>query len=667
MKNLTNKIIVSFLFTILSVLTFSTLNGEETKFRDQAWRFGLNAGLQFNSVSLGYQNLHEPFPNFSSNAGRLKDNSDGKGMGLYGGIVIDYLSDSWWGIQIRNSYDVRDALVKDTTTGPPSGRLKGVAFDTYMNYLSWELLFRVDQKLIPNLGIFFGPIFAINIHGTYDYKADMDGPVTEKGVKVQNRNDVPYGITGGLAYDIELSRKTRTSFYLTPFAEASWIVNQKKSDYYPEQNSVTDVWSTLSLRFGIRASWELRNPKEPRLVEERIVYVPTPQKVADPGKRVLVIMPTDNTIYSKSVNGYFPIHPYVFFEKGSQEIPSRYVMLSKTDAQNFKETDLENFRKNDMTVKEMNVNQLMVTYYNVLNIYGDRMRNNPNEQLTLRGCDPVEKDGEAYANKVKTYLVNNFGIDPNRIKIIVEPPQKISGSALTDPAFSSMIDDENRRVVFVFSNQDMYKPVPYTIREESSIDNDMIFSINDNVKFKNWTIAITGENKTMNFGPFKSNWERINPTPLMRGLDEGKFNAKVNINLQDGKQVSEDVDFKLYKERELKNASRYLMIFDYNKSDPVMVYETKIRKEIVPGMNTGNRVIVHGHTDIIGNEEGNQKLSQERADQAKKIIDNQLGRDNKKIDVQALGTGQSIMQYTFDNQYPEGRMYNRNVFVEVIK
>jgi len=84
-------------------------------------------------------------------------------------------------------------------------------------------------------------------------------------------------------------------------------------------------------------------------------------------------------------------------------------------------------------------------------------------------------------------------------------------------------------------------------------------------------------------------------------------------------------------------------------------------------MNVGNTVIIHGHTDIIGNVAGNQKLSQERADQAKKIVDDELGKENKKIDVQSIGIGQTIMQYTFDNGTPEGRMYNRNVFIEIIQ
>ncbi len=671
MKNLTKKITVSLLFAFFTVLIFSSLNAQETKFRDQAWRYGVNLGLNYNSASLGYQYLHAvdalgikaDFDKGTDN----RDMSNGKGFGPYGGLFIEYLSTSWWGIQVRGSWDTRDALVKDIYPTP------NTEFNTKMSYLSFEPALRIDQHLIPNLSITAGGLIAVNMHGTYDWKT-TDGSISKDGsnlavdnnVKISDRNVASLGITGGLAYDIELSRSGNNSIYLSPFADYSWIASQRKAPN-KIQNSANDVWSTNTFRVGLRLSFESRYPTEQK-VTEVIIYreSPKPVVIVKEGKKVSMITPYNNTVTTKNVNGYFPVHPYVFFDKGSNDIPSRYTILTKESATSFQESDLENFRKGDMTVKETNINQLMVTYYNVLNIFGDRMRKNPNEKLSLRGCDPQEKDGEACAQQVKNYLVNNYGIDANRISIIVEPPKKLSGSALTDPSFANLIDEENRRVVFVFSNQDMYKPLPYTIRDESSIDNDMIFSINDDVRFKSWNISITGENKNMDFGPFKYNRERINPTPLMRGIDNGKFNAKVMITMQDGKQVTENFDITLFKEKELKNATRYLMIFDYNKSDAVKSYENKIRKEITPGMNVTNSVIIHGHTDIIGNEEGNQKLSQERADEAKSIVDDQLGKENKKINVQAIGTGQTSSQYTFDNKYPEGRMYNRNVFIETI-
>ncbi len=109
------------------------------------------------------------------------------------------------------------------------------------------------------------------------------------------------------------------------------------------------------------------------------------------------------------------------------------------------------------------------------------------------------------------------------------------------------------------------------------------------------------------------------------------------------------------------------MLFDYNSNDAVRTYENKIQREIAPAIVTNGNVIVHGHTDNIGTEEGNQKLSQERADEVKKIIDNQLTKENRKANIKAIGVGQDIVQYSFNNRYPEGRMYNRNIFVEVLK
>jgi outer membrane protein OmpA-like peptidoglycan-associated protein len=674
MKKFTNKAIVSFVLTILvGLILFGTSNAQDTKFRDQAWRYGLNLGLNYNSASLGWQYLYQDaksqtrtLADFEKPKDKTKDNSNGIGFGPYGGLFIEYLSTSWWGIQFRASWDSRDALVKDIYPMQQSHPTANTEFTTRMSYLSFEPAIRIDQHLVPGLSLTAGPLVAVNIHGTFDYKRDTVGAVKETNLKVPDRPVASLGITGGLAYDFELSHGNNTSMYLSPFADYSWIAAQRKSVVTSSQNSSNDIWSTQTFRVGVRLSWENRNPPEER-VTEVTVYVPQKVTEAPQGKKVFLVMPASNTIVTKNINGYFPILPYVFFEKGNQEIPSRYIQLSNTDAQNFNETDLGNFMKGDMTVKETNVNQLMITYYNNMNIFGDRMRKNPNEKLVLRGCDPDRINGQIYANKVKSYLVDNFGIDAGRITIIVEDPKKPSGSIYTDPAFNNQIDQENRRVAFVFTNPEMMKPVPYTIRDDSSIDNDMIFTIGDKVPFKSWDITITGEGKTMHFGPFVNNTERVNPAELMRFLETGTYNAKVVITEQYGKQSEENVNFTLYKAKETKNASRYLMLFDYDKSDAIITYESKIRKEITPGMKVGNKVIIHGHTDIIGNEAGNQKLSQERADQAKRIIDDQLGKENKKVDVQAVGIGQSIVQYTFDNKLPEGRMYDRNVFVEIIQ
>jgi outer membrane protein OmpA-like peptidoglycan-associated protein len=648
MKNFTKQIMVSFLFTFfVALICFSTLNAQDTKFRDQAWRYGLNAGLQINGACLGWQQLHGLDANFHAPESDI-DQVDGTGMGIYGGLFGEYLSESWWGFQLRLSYDTRNALVEDIT------RIPIPSFDTKSSYLSLEPLFRLDQPFIPNLNFYIGPFLSANLGGTYIYKPDKDKSATEPEVDIAKFNSIAYGLEGGIAYDIKFKDiNNKSAMYLSPFVDCSWLFNQKEGDNDPNQNSISDIWSTISYRFGVRFSVDYR---------EDAKEWPLPEP-----KKAFLEIPYENTIYTKNVKGYFPIHPYIFFEKGNLEIPARYTMLTKSEAQNFNQDDLGDFMKGDLTTKETNIDQLMRTYYNVMNIYADRMKKNPNEKLTLSGSDPDEINGGVYANKVKSYLVDVFGIDPDRITIEVAPPQKPSGSALTDPTFAGMINDENRRVVFVFSNPDMLKPLPYTIRDESSIDNDLIFTIGKDVPYNSWDVTITGENKTLYFGPFAYRSERINPAEMMRFLESGKYNAQVVITDKAGNKTEENISFNLVKDKELKNASRYLMIFEYNSSDPVKSYEKVIRNEITPGIKPGAKVVIQGHTDIIGNVAGNLKLSQDRADEAKAIIVDQLALEKKTISVKAYGFGQSKMQYTFDNRYPEGRMYNRNIFVEVIE
>ncbi|MBR9976145.1 MAG: OmpA family protein [Bacteroidetes bacterium] len=646
----------SAIIAVVLLLVGNDLTAQEAPFRLRALRWGGSLGLNFNKASLGYQHLHEPFPNFDKpNTDNEKVN--GSGEGIYAGVLVEYLSPSWWGVQIRASYEMRDATVQDIYATPQT------EFITRMAYLSFEPALRIDQHLIPNLSFTAGPLIAANLTGTYDFKANADGPVTNSDLGVPDRSVVSLGASFGAAYDVEILRGHNTSVFLSPFFDYSWIAAQRKAITTDTQNSVQDIWSTQTYRVGIRVSWESRKP-----VEETVYVPPVPRAATAPSEnRFYAILPDGNMLVHKTVEGYFPVHPYIFFDKESQEIPARYTQLTNAEARQFSTDDFGNYVKGEYSSKQTNINQLMKVYYNLLNIYGDRMRKNPSTQLTLRSSDPEDREALVAANKVKSYLVNTFGISANRITIDVDKPWAPSGSASSNPEHAAMIADENRRVQFVFSNPAMYDAIPYTITDESPFENDMVFNIEREVRMKSWKVSITGENRVLNAGPFRARTATIDLSSLLGELREGDFKAAVIIALQDGREVTEYLDFKVYRGSDTKNASRYLMIFDYNESKAVRVYENRLREEIVKGMVSGNSVYIHGHSDVIGSEEENQTLSQSRADEVKIIVDDELRRTKKDVKVVAVGIGQQKMQYTFDNRYPEGRMYNRNVFVEVIK
>ena len=105
----------------------------------------------------------------------------------------------------------------------------------------------------------------------------------------------------------------------------------------------------------------------------------------------------------------------MFFDLGSTEIPERYVLISKSKVNDFKEDQLEQFKPPKLSGRS---NREMIVYYNILNILGDRLGKYPNSSITLVGSsENGPQEGRIMANSVKSYLVDVFGINTSRIAI----------------------------------------------------------------------------------------------------------------------------------------------------------------------------------------------------------------------------------------------------------
>ena len=88
---------------------------------------------------------------------------------------------------------------------------------------------------------------------------------------------------------------------------------------------------------------------------------------------------------------------------------------------------------------------------------------------------------------------------------------------------------------------------------------------------------------------------------------------------------------------------------------------------VSPLISDGSTVIIHGHTDIIGDDQYNQNLSVDRAQQTQKIIEHalsQLGRTGVKFET--FGFGEEASHSPFENNLPEERFYNRTVIIDII-
>src|SRR5687768_7159156 len=102
------------------------------------WRAGVSAGISYNFLGLGQQYLE---PSGAPNFVPLVTN-DGTGIGPYASLFGEYVSRSWWGTQLRISYDVRSGMANDPST--PLDK----TFTTRMSYISIEPLLRIDPGVV---------------------------------------------------------------------------------------------------------------------------------------------------------------------------------------------------------------------------------------------------------------------------------------------------------------------------------------------------------------------------------------------------------------------------------------------------------------------------------------------------------------------------------------
>jgi outer membrane protein OmpA-like peptidoglycan-associated protein len=137
---------------------------------------------------------------------------------------------------------------------------------------------------------------------------------------------------------------------------------------------------------------------------------------------------------------------------------------------------------------------------------------------------------------------------------------------------------------------------------------------------------------------------------------------------KDGLSVKKDSSIYLASEQEtVGKALRYSILFDFDKAKTIEAYNKFLTDVVSPQITDGSTVIIHGHTDVIGEEEHNRTLSGNRATQTQEILAGALakaGRNNVKFET--FGFGEDLGRSPFENSLPEERFYNRTVIVDII-
>ncbi|MHC1739456.1 MAG: OmpA family protein [Ignavibacteriaceae bacterium] len=385
---------------------------------------------------------------------------------------------------------------------------------------------------------------------------------------------------------------------------------------------------------------------------------PEPEPIVEP---IIKEVPKDFDLYVSTVGEfkvedvkyreYFPLLNYVFFDKNSSALGERYVKMSSSDFGSFKESDLESDQ--------------MVIYKNILNIFGNRLKQKPNVNIELIGCNDntdTEKGNsklsKSRAETVKDYLVNICGINESRIKVKAQNlPNKPSN--LTDPLGM----EENRRVEIVIKDESLLSLVDLS-KEYKKVEPELMdvkLGHNSTEDIVNWQITAVQSNKTLfekKFtGDLPTNYEwDLSSAMMNQQLDESDVTLTVKATDEAGKiSTPHHSKLKVTYSRLVKHLEKVsLVLFDFNSSevgsrnrDALM----KLKETIRPM----SKITINGYTDIIGQEEYNQKLSESRAKSVSTSMQNMFTLSAKNMTVSGLGEKSPI----YDNNLPEGRFYNR--------
>ena len=586
---------------------------------------------------------------------------DGNTVRPYGSMLLEYRPNKVFGLMLNAAFDNRGGNF-DNVMAPCDCP---ASLSTNLSYAAIEPSIRL-APFKSSFYIFAGPTLGININKAFKYTQDKQPNIHADFNSI--RKEV-LGAQAGLGFDIPVSAKiSETQMTISPFASF-------QTDLFDAPRSV-ETWSIYSIRAGVALKFGfVKRALVPSKTNIILVPAIAAEKEIQFSVRAPKVAPS-----IRQIKETFPIRNSVFFDMGSTQISSRYIQLNAAEANLFTEAQLQQGQPSNLYVGR-SARQLEV-YHNILNIIGDRMRKNTEATIVLVGSsDKNPKEGALLASNVKDYLVTNYKIEPSRIAtegrdkpvIPSEQPGAVHELGLLHEG-DRRVDIESNSAALLMqvggANSVYLKPVQIISTQQDPLDSHVIFT-NQGASdlLVSWNVFLTNENGTMQqFGPFTQDQASVSGKRILGNDAQGNYDIVMTGITKSGHVVRKTSVVSLTKLTEAKQEGlRYSILFDFDKSTSIAAYENFLTAVVAPLISDNDLVIIHGHTDIIGEEKYNHKLSHERADGVQAILKRAFTASAKKgVKFEVLGFGEDTNSAPFDNNTPEERFYNRTVIIDII-
>ena len=630
------------------LLTASATKAQQVKRSEPKWWFGESAAANFNFYRGTTQVLNE---DLTVPAAFHK----GSGVKPYFSLLTEYRPNKRWGGMLNIAYDNR------------GGKFDGVMapcdcpadLKTNISYLAIEPSLRL-APFSSSFYVFAGPTLNFNIAKTFDYTQDRQEDRRGEWSQVRKTS---LSAQAGAGFDFMVSAPSNTTqVSLSPFV--SFLTDLGHAPRANQSWSFYTIRTGLAVKIGSRKKTTVM-PVTERTAEQKINFSVRAPKLVSPGRQV---------------KESFPLRNSVFFNMGSVEIPIRYVMLNNAQALAFKEEQLQESQPQNLS-NGRSARQLAV-YHNILNIVGDRLRYNPNSTITLVGSsDKNPEEGKMMAENIKGYLVKIFGIAADRI--ITEGRDKpVIPSEQPDATRElALLREGDRRVDIMSNSREMLmqvggtatpflKPVVIKAVQVDPLDSHVIFNAKGAAEIlKSWKVEVTDERGTVqHFGPYTKDQASVSGKTILGNNKQGNYRIVMVGESISGKIIREESSVSLIKtDEDQQEGMRYSILFDFDRSKSLNAYEDFLSNVVTPLIPENGTVIIHGHTDIIGDENHNGFLSYDRAAGTQKIIEAALLKTGRKgVKFETFGFGEDAGLAPFENNLPEERFYNRTVIIDIV-
>ncbi|WP_397301042.1 OmpA family protein [Pedobacter sp. UC225_61] len=640
MLSLNKNILKTLACCLILVLIHTTVNAQTTA---PKWWFGAAGGANANFYDGTTQRLNNSL---------IVPSAFHKGNGIkpFASVLVEYRPTPIWGGTLNVGYDGRGGKFDDVVApcNCPA------TLETNVSYLTVEPTLRVNPWG-GNLYFFTGPRFAFNLQKDFDY-TQLKQPNTSAELSEVRKSVISAQV--GAGYDINMSSPTSTSkFVISPFVSFQ--------PYFGQDVRSIESWSVTTVRAGIA----LKFGKAKAIAQQEAVVTPV-----QPAEVSFSVRAPKAVVIKRNVSETLPLLNYVFFDEGSTSIPSRYVVLSPTQAATFKQEDLQQEPSVNMNVRSQR--QLNV-YYNVLNILGDRMRANPDVYITLSGASLAgPKEGNVFATEIKKYLVDVFGVNQNRIATNGRTKPENPSEQVGGKRELNLLREGDRRVDIQSNSSALMmelgsgmKPIHINTTQANGTDGDVIFYVGKAKEvLSSYTIDVTNPSGlTKQYGPFTKNEEHIAGNTILANSTPGTYKVVMTGKTKMGNVIKKESTLEMLGTQEqTENGLRYSILYNFNKANTIATYAKFLTDEVAPLISDNSTVVIHGHTDIIGSEAYNLELSKKRAQETQQLLEAALAKAGKRnVKFETTGFGEAEDRSPFENDKPEERFYNRTVVIDI--